>query len=150
MEGQKASCGGAKGFVCKASPFGDCCSSLGFCGSTTGHCGAGCQSTFGTCSSGVNKIPTDGTCGGTKGITCTCSTFGSCCSASGYYGSSTAHCEAGCQSTFGTCSTGASKISTDGTCGGNKGFICIGSNFGNCCSDAGKCGNTTAHCSAGC
>ncbi|KAH7061724.1 keratin-associated protein 5-4 [Paraphoma chrysanthemicola] len=143
-------CGGTKGLTCKGSGFGDCCSASGYCGSTTGHCEAGCQSTFGTCSSGAGKISTDGTCGGTKGLTCTGSTFGNCCSASGYCGSSTAHCEAGCQSPFGTCSAGASKISTDGTCGGSKGLICKGSGFGDCCSSSGFCGSTTAHCSAGC
>ncbi|KAF1942657.1 hypothetical protein EJ02DRAFT_308073, partial [Clathrospora elynae] len=43
------SCGGANKYQCKGSSFGDCCSSSGFCGSTTGHCTAGCQTTFGTC-----------------------------------------------------------------------------------------------------
>ncbi|PSN70572.1 hypothetical protein BS50DRAFT_597876 [Corynespora cassiicola Philippines] len=141
-------CGGTKFLPCKGSEFCDCCSASGYCGSTTGHCEAGCQSMFGKCSSGAGKIFTDGTCGGTKGLTCTGSTFGNCCSKSGYCGSSTAHCKAGCQSTFETCSAGASKISTDGTFGGSKGFICTESGFGDCCSSSGYCGITTAHCSA--
>ena len=32
------SCGGTNKYVCKGSPFGDCCSSSGFCGTSTAHC----------------------------------------------------------------------------------------------------------------
>ncbi|KAF2123712.1 carbohydrate-binding module family 18 protein [Dothidotthia symphoricarpi CBS 119687] len=143
-------CGGQNGYTCGGSGFGECCSASGYCGSSTTHCSAGCQATFGTCSSGASKISTDGTCGGTKGMVCPGSGFGDCCSASGYCGSTTTHCAAGCQSTFGTCSSGAGKISTDGTCGGSKSMTCTGSSFGNCCSSAGYCGSTTTHCSTGC
>jgi hypothetical protein len=43
------SCGGADGYICLESEFGDCCSAYGYCGSFTGHCTAGCLSAFGTC-----------------------------------------------------------------------------------------------------
>ncbi|KAF2026994.1 hypothetical protein EK21DRAFT_32845, partial [Setomelanomma holmii] len=43
-----------------------------------------------------------------------------------------------------------SKISSDGTCGGSKGYTCEGSTFGNCCSQYGYCGKTTTYCGAGC
>ncbi|KAF2028534.1 FAD-binding domain-containing protein [Setomelanomma holmii] len=46
-----ASCGGASGYTCLGSSFGDCCSSNGWCGSTTAYCGSGCQTGFGNCGS---------------------------------------------------------------------------------------------------
>jgi hypothetical protein len=49
----------------------------------------------------------------------------------------------------GSTPTGGS-VSTDGTCGGTKGFKCTGSSFGNCCSQYGWCGSTADHCSTGC
>ncbi|KAJ1326026.1 Chitin recognition protein [Microdochium nivale] len=146
-------CGASNGGkICKGSTFGDCCSSSGFCGDKSDHCAAGCQSAFGTCSGGAGSISTDGKCGASNGgKTCKGSTFGDCCSSSGFCGAKTDHCSAGCQSAFGTCSGGASTISTDGVCGSQKnGKTCVGSTFGNCCSSTGSCGKTTSHCGQGC
>ncbi|TLS21348.1 uncharacterized protein PpBr36_10129 [Pyricularia pennisetigena] len=42
------------------------------------------------------------------------------------------------------------SVSTDATCGGNTDKTCLGSVFGNCCSQYGYCGSTTDHCSGGC
>ncbi|KAF2182763.1 carbohydrate-binding module family 18 [Zopfia rhizophila CBS 207.26] len=42
----------------------------------------------------------------------------------------------------------ALKVSTDGSCGGTT--TCQGSTFGNCCSQYGWCGSTSAYCGAGC
>ncbi|KAF2742347.1 carbohydrate-binding module family 18 protein [Sporormia fimetaria CBS 119925] len=152
--GSKASpdgtCGGTKGYTCSGSGFGDCCSSSGFCGRETAHCSAGCQTAFGTCSSGSSKISTDGTCGGSKGFICTGSGFGDCCSSSGFCGKETAHCSTGCQTAFGTCSTGTGNISPDSTCGGTKKYTCAGSSFGKCYSSDGYCGNEVTHCAQGC
>jgi hypothetical protein len=142
----EGSCGGTNKYQCKGSPFGNCCSSSGFCGSTTGHCTAGCQVTFGYCTN--PDLSPDGTCGGTSKYQCKGSGFGDCCSASGYCGSTTAHCNAGCQSTFGTCVS--PDISPDGTCGGTKKYRCQGSSFGDCCSTNGNCGKTIDHCGTGC
>ncbi|KAI8168633.1 hypothetical protein K4K54_000550 [Colletotrichum sp. SAR 10_86] len=109
------SCGGTKGFNCLGTNFGDCCSPYGYCGNTTAHCDTGCQSGFGKCSgtgSDVN-VSLDGKCGttGTSGSeTCQGSTFGNCCSAYGYCGSTDLHCGTGCQSSFGTC--GSSSAAT--------------------------------------
>ena len=129
--------------------LGECCSSSGYCGSTPGHCEAGCQEIFDTCRSSSGNVTTNGQCG-FNGKTCKGSGFGDCCSSSGFYGSTTGHCEAGCQVTFGTCSgTGTGDITTDGKCGGN-GKICEGSEFGNCCSSSGFCGNASDFCGAGC
>jgi peptidoglycan/xylan/chitin deacetylase (PgdA/CDA1 family) len=96
----------------------------------------------------------DGTCGGTNGYTCVNSAFGICCSAAGFCGNTQAHCQTGCQTAFssgcgayGPISPGASP---DGTCGGANGYTCVNSAFGICCSAAGYCGNTQAHCQAGC
>ncbi|KAF5587789.1 muramidase [Fusarium subglutinans] len=95
-------------------------------------------------------VSTDGTCGGTKGKTCLGSAFGDCCSSSGYCGDSSPYCGGGCQSKFGKCDAGSEKISPDGTCGGEKGYTCEGSQFGNCCSQYGYCGTATDNCGNGC
>jgi len=104
-----ATCGGANGFTCQGSTFGNCCSSAGWCGSTSAYCGTGCQSAFGTCGTssspttskpatptstptGTPKVSTDGTCAGTSGQTCKGSTFGNCCSQYGWCGSSKFPC----------------------------------------------------------
>lgn len=109
------------------------------------------------------KVSTDGTCGGAEGFTCAGSTFGNCCSAYGWCGSTTGHCDAGCNAVFGICgSTSPSAtpasvssssapssfvtstktasaapaptevVSTSGQCG--SGLTCLGSTFGDCCS----------------
>jgi hypothetical protein len=106
----------------------------------------------------TTPVSTDGSCGSGKG-TCAGSTFGNCCSQYGWCGSSTAHCAAGCNSAFGTCTGGTSPapapaptkpVSSDGTCGSQGGATCAGSTFGNCCSQYGWCGSTAGHCGAGC
>ncbi|KAL0944433.1 endoglucanase b [Colletotrichum truncatum] len=43
-----------------------------------------------------------------------------------------------------------SKVSTDGTCGGEGGQTCSDSGFGYCCSASGKCGSKMVHCGCGC
>jgi peptidoglycan/xylan/chitin deacetylase (PgdA/CDA1 family) len=121
-----------------------------------------------TTTSNPGTIPTevslDGTCGGSSGYTCQGSSFGDCCSQYGWCGSTTNYCDTGCQSEFGTCgssgtattttsSSGSSStlaVSLDGTCGGTSGNTCQGSTFGDCCSQYGWCGSTSAYCSDGC
>lgn len=139
---------GKNGKTCKGSTFGDCCSANGYCGASTDHCGPGCQTTFGACTGSGSDVSTDGSCG-KNGKTCKGSTFGDCCSANGYCGKTSDHCGAGCQSSFGTCSSGSGAISTDGACGSKNGKTCVGSTFGNCCSSEGYCGNTGSHCGQG-
>lgn len=150
-------CGGTKGYKCKGSGFGDCCSGSGFCGGTEGHCGAGCQTSFGICTG--SKLSPDGTCGGANKYQCKGTSFGDCCSPAGFCGKSTDHCGQGCQPAFGSCSasptsTSISKprptdVSTDGSCGGTKALKCNGSGFGECCSKGGFCGDTVNHCAQG-
>lgn len=127
--------------------FEDCCSSSGFCGKTTDFCGAGCQPTSETCST-TSNISIDGACG-KNGKTCKCSTFGDCCSSSGFCGKTTDFRRAGCQTTFGTCSSGSGIISTDGACGTKNSKTCVGSRFGNCCSSSGFCRSTANFCGQG-
>jgi len=93
-------------------------------------------------------ISPDGSCGGANKYKCAGSTFGDCCSGSGFCGSTTAHCSAGCQFLFGTCI--ASDLSPDGTCGVTHKYKCKESSFGDCCSSSGFCGSSTAHCGSGC
>lgn len=54
-----ATCGGANGYTCLGSSFGNCCSSSGWCGSSSAYCGQGCQSGFGNC--GSNDSPASST-----------------------------------------------------------------------------------------
>ncbi|KAF7532454.1 hypothetical protein G7054_g7955 [Neopestalotiopsis clavispora] len=141
-------CGAANGKICTGSTFGDCCSASGYCGTSSDHCDAGCQTAFGNCTAGSTAISTDGSCGA-NGKTCTGSTFGTCCSADGYCGTGSDHCDAGCQTSFGTCNAESTDISTDGSCGKN-GKTCKGSTFGDCCSASGYCGKGGDYCDAGC
>ncbi|KAK1755531.1 carbohydrate-binding module family 18 protein [Echria macrotheca] len=107
--------GGAnKGYTCPSEVA--CCSAYGYCGSSDEFCltTAGCQSRYSNSStsctapkSGVS-ISVDGTCGttgaGKNGYRCPVNGT-SCCSASGYCGNSTDHCDVnqGCQANFGKC-----------------------------------------------
>ena len=104
----------------------------------------------------ATKISHNGRCGVGFG-TCQGSSYGNCCSQYGYCGSTPAYCSVGCQSGFGSCSSSrpsssrpctsshpspspsapANKVSKDGTCGGAKGYTCLSSAFGNCCSQYG-------------
>ncbi|RYP08248.1 hypothetical protein DL764_001982 [Monosporascus ibericus] len=116
-----------------------------------------------TCGSGggepepPTQTSVEGNCGG--GITCFGSEFGDCCSQHGWCGSTAAYCGEGCQSAFGTCDGGSgggggggggAPVSEDGSCGGADGVTCVGSEFGNCCSQYGWCGSSVDHCGTGC
>lgn len=46
---QDGTCGGALGYTCKGSTFGECCSEYGYCGSTDAYCGSGCRAGLGKC-----------------------------------------------------------------------------------------------------
>ncbi|KAF6822476.1 agglutinin Isolectin 1 [Colletotrichum plurivorum] len=95
-------------------------------------------------------VSTDNSCGGSRGLTCPGSL---CCSQYNWCGVSNDHCGAGCQSAFGRCTTtssGSTKITPDGSCGGTNAYTCTGGTFGNCCSQWGFCGNSDQHCFGGC
>ncbi|KAF2834020.1 hypothetical protein CC86DRAFT_278769, partial [Ophiobolus disseminans] len=151
------------GLTCKGSTFGDCCSKYNYCGKTADHCGTGCQAGYGTCTSSsppaVAKVSTDGTCGGSKGFTCQGSVFGNCCSKNGWCGKTSAYCGTGCMSKFGSSSStspsSSQQVSTNARCGYEYdakpgGMTCLGSKWGNCCSQFSYCGSTDAYCGKGC
>ncbi|KAL4924009.1 uncharacterized protein BDV17DRAFT_295820 [Aspergillus undulatus] len=108
----------------------------------------------------VGKVSPNGLCGpANEGYTCKGSTFGECCSTYGYCGSTDEYCgDSVCDPTFGECpshsssdsatstasttmeptSTAISNISPNGLCGAsNSGYTCLGSQFGDCCSQYG-------------
>jgi hypothetical protein len=95
------------------------------------------------------KVSTSAQCGGTTGSTCLGSAFGNCCSQYGYCGSSTSYCGSGCQPGFGSCAS-TLVVSTNALCGGTTDATCLGSVFGNCCSQYGYCGSSTSYCGSGC
>lgn len=111
------------------------------------------------------------------GYKCPGSSYGNCCSSSGYViplyhtsvliltnmrtrfcGVTGVHCGTGCQANFGDCfitylpssdMPSYGKVSTDGKCGGSAAVTCAGSSFGNCCSSTGSCGTSVNHCAQG-
>lgn len=89
---------------------------------------------------------TDGTCGPNNGFAaCNGTSWGDCCSTSGYCGSSDDYCSASnCVS--GACQSGA-VVSQNGLC--NETITCKGSQFGSCCSTSGYCGSSQDYCGAG-
>ncbi|KAF2402770.1 hypothetical protein EJ06DRAFT_547182 [Trichodelitschia bisporula] len=99
----------------------------------------------------ASGVSLDGHCGEKTPANSTCvgSPFGSCCSTSGYCGSGVEYCGAGnCQS--GACTAPATNVTKDGTCGPKyNNWICGDRHWGACCSNAGFCGNSEAHCGAG-
>ena len=42
------------------------------------------------------------------------------------------------------------SVSQDGQCGAESRLTCIGSDYGECCSEHGWCGNSSEHCGPGC
>lgn len=155
---EEGRCG--KDFSGPACPdFAPCCSRWGFCGSTQEYCGLGCQD--GPCEGSTatgQPIPTTESepavaedvsrCGADfPGLSCPDKT--PCCSASGYCGSSGAHCGLGCQ--FGPCTTAYSIPPADQElrCGSEfPGKACPG--FAPCCSALGYCGQGDEFCGEGC
>ncbi|KAE9370869.1 carbohydrate-binding module family 18 [Stipitochalara longipes BDJ] len=111
---------------------GGCCSQYGWCGNTPDYCGTGCIS-------GCTQSSTAGSGGVNVGAVAPSTT-------------TTQEPVIGGLSTTmepGAAATGA--VTTDGTCGaGNGNTVCGNWPNGNCCSMYGFCGNTAAHCGAGC
>ncbi|KAF2877526.1 hypothetical protein BDV95DRAFT_150887 [Massariosphaeria phaeospora] len=119
-----ARCG--PGYTCKGSKFGDCCSQYGWCGRTKDYCGNGCQLAFGTCSASASTLSTS-----------TRPTLSSSLQpASPIRPSPTI--------------VPTLKVSQDARCAGATKQTCKGSVFGDCCSQYGWCGRTSAYCNAGC
>ncbi|KAI1845686.1 hypothetical protein JX266_008297 [Neoarthrinium moseri] len=85
---------GTAGYVC---PTGLCCSGYGYCGNSTDYCLAsnGCQDLFGDCTDDGGDDAGDsdsGRCGPSfNGAVCASN---ECCSAEGYCGTTTEHCQA--------------------------------------------------------
>ncbi|KAK9418922.1 putative LysM domain-containing protein [Seiridium unicorne] len=90
---QDGSCGPDHGGTTCTPQFGTCCSIYGYCGNGTDYCGPGnCFS--GTCDPDTGGPSTNGECGPTfaGNKTCTGTQFGTCCSKSGFCGSTSDYC----------------------------------------------------------
>ncbi|KAF2494641.1 hypothetical protein BU16DRAFT_573046 [Lophium mytilinum] len=83
----------------------------------------------------------DGSCG--NGVSCMGSNFGNCCGPDNKCGASVDFCGYGCQTDFGWCDGTKGRTSPDRTCGGDTGYHCKGSRWGDCCSEYGYCANLT-------
>ncbi|KAK4461215.1 carbohydrate-binding module family 18 protein [Cladorrhinum samala] len=118
--------GSNNGYTCPGDAA--CCSQYGYCGTGDNFCltpaPVGCQSRYSNSTAACyapkngTTVSVDGTCGnagaGKNGYKCPASgSPGSCCSASGYCGSTAEHCAAasGCQPGFGTCTGRAPRRS---------------------------------------
>ena len=120
------SCGGTGGMTCAGSTFGNCCSANGWCGSAAAYCGQGCQSAFGNCTSTSSTSSTTST---ATSSTATSTSSGT---------ATTTGTSTSTSSGTPTGTTTPSKpVSNDGSCAGTKGFSCLGSAFGSCCSQSG-------------
>lgn len=117
-------CGITNGLSC-GNGFGDCCSIYGACKSYNEHaisCSTACshEDLLGTRANLPLKLL-----GGNTSEYC-----------------STTQCDPA----YGRC---GGELTTNGYCGANANGALCGSNFGDCCSQYGACGNTTAYCGAG-
>ncbi|KAH7036441.1 hypothetical protein B0J12DRAFT_631921, partial [Macrophomina phaseolina] len=94
-----------------------------------------------------SNVSPDGRCGPSNGgFSCQGSSFGVCCGANGRCSSTNDACQADCQPSFGFCAPAGAKISDNGLCGQQNHKVCLGSQFGNCCSIYGYCGSTDEYC----
>jgi len=160
-------CGNPTGQSCLGSLLGNCCSAEGACGSGDIFCDLdqGCQARFGMCTTPKTSPPApithDNRCGIWNGATLVGTSCdpsaeglgtGPCCDVNGICNSDPIACNvgSGCQPSFGTCMVGgllliySNGTSIDGKCGNMGGMgnskTCIGSEFGECCSQEGLCG----------
>ncbi|EMC97752.1 carbohydrate-binding module family 18 protein [Baudoinia panamericana UAMH 10762] len=133
-------CGSAfDGATCDPNAaYGGCCSEAGWCGTTSEHCllSNGCQS---GCTDAASTLPTS------TGTPPTSAAQPN----SVNVGTLNSEPVIAPTKTAGAQPSGAAT--TDGTCGAtNSNTICGNWPFGGCCSMYGYCGNTAAHCGAGC
>lgn len=110
--------------TCAGSDFGGCCSEFFWCGSGAEYCGTGCQSAFGECEDAPETPETPPETTETPETPEDPET----------------------SETPDQPDTGGLPVSTDGTCGGDLGVTCIGSEAGNCCSRWGFCGDADLNC----
>ncbi|KAI4610542.1 uncharacterized protein J4E87_010796 [Alternaria ethzedia] len=158
------SCGAANGgMTCIGfnGPAGlsECCSQYGYCGNTDIYCDAGCQAGFGKCGAQAVSSAASSLAASTSPALSSSADA----SASKDAISSTA------SSTIVDASSIASQVSSaasatpttsgeksrDGSCGGTKGYTCVGFSTlegvkSECCSAWGYCGTSEDHCGAGC
>ncbi|EFQ36004.1 polysaccharide deacetylase [Colletotrichum graminicola M1.001] len=126
-----ATCGASNRKTCLGSAFGNCCSQYGYCGSTTDHCGTGCQTGFGNCTVANAVLASS--------------------ASNTVLASSAANAVLVSPAATNTAPAPVVLTSLDGYCGTKYGNTsCLGSVFGNCCSQYGYCGSTTDHCGTGC
>ncbi|KAF2820550.1 hypothetical protein CC86DRAFT_459542 [Ophiobolus disseminans] len=133
--------------TCKGTRKQCCNSETWTCGDTFDDCREGtCYE--GSCH-GADEYAIDGKCGRQHGGLKCGGKWGSCCNNDGVCGNGSGFCGLGkCQS--GLCEKRwLDGHSPDGTCGGNKNYVC-NPVFGYCCGRAGQCGMEEEHCGEGC
>ncbi|KAI8936200.1 hypothetical protein NX059_006631 [Plenodomus lindquistii] len=113
--------------------MGDCCSSYGWCGSTSLYCDAGCNAAFGKCngaSASVEPSPSPAPASSSSSLISSFQTS---------------------TRTASAIPSSTQVVSTNGQCGASaNGMTCLGSQLGDCCSQYGYCGSTSAFCTTGC
>ncbi|KAF2014303.1 carbohydrate-binding module family 18 protein [Aaosphaeria arxii CBS 175.79] len=126
--------------TCAGSPFGNCCSEWYFCGNSAAYCGTGCRSGFGTCGGVQPPVSSSAPPSSTPAPP----------SSTPAPPSSTPRPPSSTpipppSSTSSARPTPTIPVSTNGQCG--NGVSCLGSVYGDCCSDYFWCGNQNDYCS---
>lgn len=121
------SCGGKKGYIC---PGSNCCSEFGWCGTGKDYCSSGwyvyqTSIVFDDFEAAIAPHIVLMLHSQTK--------FGTC----------------GSSQPSNTPGSPGKKVSPDGTCGSRKGYTCLGSDDGDCCSEYNYCGSSGAYCGKG-
>ena len=151
----------------------ECCSIYGWCGNSVDHCQTGCQAGFGKCGTqdissssiairassslpaSTSQVPSSSA-SATKdtvvsSVLSSVSASATDASSSVYVSSSASQVSSAASAT----PTTPGEMSRDGSCGGQKGYTCIGFSTlegvkSECCSAWGYCGSSEDHCGAGC
>ncbi|XP_014551476.1 hypothetical protein COCVIDRAFT_112817, partial [Bipolaris victoriae FI3] len=165
-------CGPSNDYQVCNMVYGKRCSGSGAC-VTGSECGTGCNPLNGACDTATVPTPPNpvdtspdnstvryleeenhwyGTCGEQDGYTCVGTSFGTCCSTTGYCGSIGNHCAQGWPVHNPLCSQyndlrsgcqTSNVASLDGSYAVNKGFMSAGGLFSGQCCAASKCCGTT-------
>ncbi|KAL1892255.1 hypothetical protein Sste5346_007211 [Sporothrix stenoceras] len=133
--------------TCAGSGRGSCCSQFFYCGDGIEFCGTGCQSKFGLCFGGFSA-PGPASSGTSKPAVPTTTSAAAPPPTSAPKPSTTTSAAAPPPATSSPAAAlppGVS-VTTDGSCGNGK--TCLGSTFGQCCSQFGFCGNGEQFCPA--
>ncbi|KAF1834234.1 hypothetical protein BDW02DRAFT_579755 [Decorospora gaudefroyi] len=152
------SCGGEKGYTCVGfhtleGVKSECCSEYGWCGSSDDHCGTGCNPVYGNCPSTSSSSSSVAVSSASESASASSSAVSASADASSTVDASSSASQV--SSAPSATPTTSGEMSRDGSCGGEKGYTCVGFHTlegvkSECCSEYGWCGSSDDHCGTGC